>query len=207
MNKLVQSGADNPRMKTALFRYLLPLALFALLPAAHAEEASEAESGAIEVCFNYGCINELPVTFAPEAFSVLLQELAEAKDAEAEREKLARVIGSLYKLAAEQTPIGNDKGGNFADDGVWGKMDCIDHSTTTTRFLRRIEALHGLKWHRVLEPVRRMRFVVLQHFSAAISETDDSSKVYVVDSWFVDNGEAAIILPLEEWMEGAGPDV
>ena len=30
---------------------------------------------------------------------------------------------------------------------------------------------------------------------------------FAVDSWFVDNGQAAVILPLGEWKEGAGPDV
>ena len=30
---------------------------------------------------------------------------------------------------------------------------------------------------------------------------------FVVDSWFVDNGQPAVILPLAEWKEGAGPDV
>jgi len=187
-------------MKSALFHFLL--ACFAGFPAlsTHAENA-------IEVCFNYGCLTQQPVVFAPEQFNTLLQEFAHAKDAESERAVLANVIGALYALAAEQTPIGNDKGGNYADDGVRGRMDCIDHATTTTRFLKRIEAEGALRWHRVLEPIRRMRFFVLQHFSAIIEETDEAGGRYAVDSWFLDNGEPAIILPLEEWLNGAGPDV
>ncbi|MDR0233278.1 MAG: hypothetical protein LBI31_00460 [Zoogloeaceae bacterium] len=187
-------------MNTALFRALLLLAAFVGFSPARAEEAVK-----IDVCFNYGCITQWSVAFAPNALNALLRELAEAKDAESEREKLAAVIGRLYALAAEQTPVGNDKGGNYADVAVWGRMDCIDHSTTTTRFLRLIEARGGLRWHRVLEPVRRMRFFVLQHLSAVIEDAE--GKAYAVDSWFVDNGEPAIILPLEDWMNGAGPDV
>jgi hypothetical protein len=30
---------------------------------------------------------------------------------------------------------------------------------------------------------------------------------FAVDSWFVDNGQPAVILPLDEWKKGAGPDV
>ncbi len=30
---------------------------------------------------------------------------------------------------------------------------------------------------------------------------------YVVDSWFVDNGEPAVVLPLAEWLNGGGPNV
>ncbi|MCL2022736.1 MAG: hypothetical protein FWG81_12025 [Betaproteobacteria bacterium] len=191
-------------MKTSLFRYLLPMAFFVSL---YAIQTSAEETATINICFNYGCVTEWPVTFAPESFNAVLKELAQAQDAKAERLILASVIGRLYALAAEQTPIGNDKGGNYADAGVWGRMDCIDHTTTTTRFLKRIEAKGGLKWHRALEPARRTRFFVLQHLSAVIEETGGEGKRYVVDSWFVDNGEAAIILPLEDWMDGAGPDV
>jgi len=30
---------------------------------------------------------------------------------------------------------------------------------------------------------------------------------YAVDSWFVDNGEPAVVLPLAEWLNGGGPNV
>ena len=63
----------------------------------------------------------------------------------------------------------------------------------------------------MLEPQLRNRFYILDHYSAAIEEkTLDSAQVpaqFVVDSWFVDNGKPAVILPLEEWNKGAGPDV
>ncbi|GHT96223.1 hypothetical protein AGMMS49545_20670 [Betaproteobacteria bacterium] len=135
----------------------------------------------------------------------MIQDLRQAKDAAEERARLAVVIGRLYALAAEQSPIGGDRGGNFADDGVYGRMDCIDHSTNTTAFLRLLEARGALRWHKVLPPARRLRFWLLQHFSALIEAAEGAQ--YVVDSWFVDNGEAAIILPLEDWEKGEGLDV
>ncbi|MDR1848790.1 MAG: hypothetical protein LBQ75_01995 [Zoogloeaceae bacterium] len=189
-------------MKPAFSRFLFLLAFFTsgLAAQAHAEDA-------IEICFNYSCRTQQPVVFAPEPFNAILQELARTEDAESERAALATVVGNLYALAAEQTPIGNDKGGNYADDGVWGRMDCIDHSTTTTRFLKRIEAEGALRWHRVLEPARRARFFLFQHFSAVIEETGETGRRYAVDSWFVDNGKPAVILPLKDWMKGAGPNV
>ena len=36
---------------------------------------------------------------------------------------------------------------------------------------------------------------------------DGEAARFVVDSWFVDNGQPAVILPLAEWKKGAGPDV
>jgi hypothetical protein len=88
-------------------------------------------------------------------------------------------------------------------------MDCIDHSLSTTRLLKLLEARGSLRWHRVLEPeVRNWALVFPAHWSAAIEEkTGGEAQRFVVDSWFVDNGQPAVILPLAEWKEGAGPDV
>ena len=67
------------------------------------------------------------------------EQLRGAADAADERHQLALALGSLYRWAGEQLPIHADKGGDYADEGVDGRMDCIDHATTTTRLLRLIE--------------------------------------------------------------------
>ena len=81
--------------------------------------------------------------------------LLAAVNAAEERKLLGGAIGRLYGWAGEQSDIRNDRGGNYADGGVPGKMDCIDHSTSTTRLLRLLEARGDLRWHRVLEPEAR----------------------------------------------------
>ncbi|MGA9394210.1 MAG: hypothetical protein WBV56_02610 [Azonexus sp.] len=164
---------------------------------------------AVRICNGYGCLVEAGVSFSEARLREIDRELAVAVDAENERKILAVVIGRLYGWAGEQSDIRNDRGGNYADAGVPGRMDCIDHSTSTTRLLRLLEARHALRWHRVLEPdVRNWAFVFPAHWSAVIEEKTDREPVhFVVDSWFVDNGQPAVILPLEEWKKGAGPDV
>ncbi|MDR0737317.1 MAG: hypothetical protein LBF51_10930 [Zoogloeaceae bacterium] len=169
-------------------------------------ETAAAGDARLELCFNYGCLTRQTVVFPAERFKTATRELAAARNAREERERLARTVGRLYALAAEQTPVGADRGGNFADEGVFGRMDCIDHSQNTSVFLRLLAERGLLRWHRVLPPARRLRFFLLQHFSALIEETQGDGR-YVVDSWFVDNGEAAIILPLADWEKGEGPDV
>ncbi|MDR2365272.1 MAG: hypothetical protein LBD68_05385 [Zoogloeaceae bacterium] len=159
-----------------------------------------------ELCFNYGCLARQTVVFSIDDFAAATRELAAARNAEEERANLARAVGRLYALAAEQTPIGADRGGNFADDGVSGRMDCIDHSRNTSAFLGVLAERGLLRWHRALPPARRLRFFLLQHFSALIEEAKGGAR-YVVDSWFVDNGEPAVILPLADWEKGEGPDV
>ena len=193
----------------------------------------------VSICYNYGCVREDTVQFHGATLARLGERLAGARTAAEERERLAEAVGRLYRVAGTQTPVGADRAGNFLDAEVDGRMDCIDHSTSTTRLLELVEARGGLRFHRVVEPARRTR-LILQHFSAVIEVltveeriarlppgealagcncTEDGLVIeaeggadrpgerYVVDSWFVDNGEPAVVLPLAEWLKGGGPNV
>lgn len=189
--------------------------------------ASVSADEAVWVCFNYGCSAEQEVTFSEEQLSWIHEMLEAATTAERERRWLALAVGQFYAWAGKQSPIWRDRGGNYADDGLPGTMDCIDHSTTTTRLLRVLERRGWLRYHRVLEPVWRKKLLILQHESALIEEvpdgrmqavkageSDEQTAVgntmpqrFVVDSWFVDNGRPAVVLPLENWLKGGGPSV
>ncbi|MGE5469849.1 MAG: hypothetical protein ACM3X0_03510 [Bacteroidota bacterium] len=161
----------------------------------------------VPVCYGYGCLVQVEIRYDEARLQEVGRLLASASDAAGERAALAEAMGLLYGWAGEQSDIRNDRGGNYADDGVSGKMDCIDHSTSTTRLLKMLAARHYLRWHRVLEPdARYFAFFYPAHFSAVIEEAGDAAR-FVVDSWFVDNGKPAVILPLDEWKRGAGPDV
>ncbi len=169
----------------------------------------------VPVCYNYGCAVEQTVAFSEQRLAGLKALLRKARSPETERDLLAVAIGRLYAWAGEQTPIWRDRGGNYDDDqGESGRMDCIDHATTTTRFLEALAARGLLRFHRVLPPARRTRFLVGQHFSAVIEELGPvrdaehpEPERYVVDSWFRDNGRPAVIMALEKWLEGEDPDV
>jgi hypothetical protein len=160
----------------------------------------------ITVCYNYGCASQAEVVFPERLLQQIHEYLAASGSPEYERRFLAEAVGRLYAWAGKQTPIHNDRGGNSADDGVEGRMDCIDHSTTTTRLLRMLEARGWLQFNKVLDPALRRRFVVSEHRSAVVEENATGHR-YVIDSWFVDNGKPAVVMPLEEWMSGGGPDV
>jgi hypothetical protein len=168
-----------------------------------------AADATVPVCYGYGCIAQAQIRFSEMQLREVGQQLAVAVDPAEERKMLAVAIGRLYAWAGEQSDIRNDRGGNYADGHAPGKMDCIDHSTSTTRLLRLLETRGSLRWHRVLEPeARNWALVVPVHYSAVIEQKAAGEGArFVVDSWFVDNGQAAVILPLGEWREGAGPDV
>lgn len=162
----------------------------------------------VAICYGYGCLAREDVRYSEVRLGEIRRLLHAAVNAEEERKTLAGVIGQLYAWAGEQSVIKNDRGGNYDDDGP-GKMDCIDHSTSTTRLLKVLEARGDLRWHRVLEAdVRYWALVFPAHYAAVIEEIrEGEAERFVVDSWFVDNGQAAVILPLAEWKKGAGPDV
>jgi hypothetical protein len=172
----------------------------------------------VDVCYNYGCLSEDQVLYSDAQLRRVGELLGDASSALHERALLGVAIGWMLGWAGQQTPVSADRGGNYADDGVYGRMDCVDHATTTTRLLRLMERRGWLRFHRVLEPARRTRLWLLEHYSAQIEEiveiveiapADDEPELprFVVDSWFFDNGQPAAVMPLENWLAGEGPDV
>jgi hypothetical protein len=193
------------------------LALATLGSVARAEEK-------LTLCYEYGCALAAEIRYSDAELASIQRLLAGADNAARERSRLALAVGLLYAWAGRQSPIGNDRGGDYADEGVVGRMDCIDHAQSTTRLLRMIETHGWIRFHKVLEPVRRTLYLVTQHFSAAVEElaasgggmralapvqpeADGQGGQFVIDSWFYDNGWPAVVLPLEDWKSGAGPDV
>lgn len=164
----------------------------------------------VRICHGYGCEHQVSVRYTEGQLGQVRRMMFAATDSAGERGVLAVAVGRLYEWGGEQSDIRNDRGGNFDDDDVPGKMDCIDHSTSTTRLLQLLARRGYLRWHRVLEPQsRNFAGLVPVHWSAVIEEKkqEDEQRRFVVDSWFVDNGKPAVVLPLEEWKKGAGPDV
>lgn len=179
----------------------------------------------IGVCYNYGCAAEATVRYTESQLAWARKAMATAKSPEQERAALGPVIGRLYHWAGRQTPIYADKGGNYADDAAPGSMDCIDHSTTTTRLLEMLQRRGILRFHSVETVARRSRAFIFEHYSAVIEESpprwllrekmrypkvmpeEARPERFAVDSWFVDNGQPAVILPLDDWKDGAGPGV
>lgn len=180
----------------------LAVVLCLLASAASADER-------VSICYAYGCLAQAEVRYSDGQLGDVRRLLLAAPDAAGEREVLSQAVGRLYEWAGEQSDIRNDRGGNYADGSTPGKMDCIDHSTSTTRLLGLLEARGYLRFHRVLPPEsRNFAWLFVSHYSAVIEEkTDGEAPRFVVDSWFVDNGQPAVILPLADWKKGAGPDV
>ncbi len=180
---------------------LLLLSLFLIFSFSRFVFAEES----VLICYGYGCYFQTQIIYSQKHLNEIEEILQSAQTAEEEREKIGEAIGFALKIAGEQSPIHQDLAGNF-NDPPSGKMDCIDHSQSTHRLLQLFEKKGFLKWHAVFPIQTRYWLFIPSHHSAAVVEMGNH-QVFVVDSWFVDNGKNAVILPLQLWKKGGGPDV
>lgn len=171
-----------------------------LVPGAHAQ------GEVLTVCYNYDCHARAPVEYGEQQLEPLQQLFATAQSAAEEREVISAAVGRMYAIAGEQTPVWRDRGGNYADSGENGRMDCIDHSTNTSAFIALFQARGWLRFHEKLEPLMRRRFIFANHWAARIRELG-TQRIYIVDSWFFDNGEPAGVYTLDDWLEARTPNV
>lgn len=129
-----------------------------------------------------------------------------AKNAEQERQRIAKAIGLFERKIGPLTGTDHDERGTFRNTGE-DQLDCVDESTNTTTYLAILEQEKLLKFHTVQGPT--MRFPIVHagrwpHQTAVITETKTGIP-YAVDSWFRDNGADADIIELKEWKEGWKP--
>lgn len=164
-----------------------------------------AQADEVRICYNYDCAVTARVDLRAYQLRAARRLLLRATDAVEEREAISLVIGLFEVVAGRQTPTWADKGRNADDDGVDGRMDCIDESANATRYLNLLESKGWLKFHHVLESVKRAPLLVNDHWAARIAEKK-TGREFAVDSWFFDNGQPAFVVPLDEWLAGAEPD-
>lgn len=164
-----------------------------------------AQADEVSICYNYDCAVTARVNLRVNELHAARRLLLQATDAVEEREAISLVIGLFEVAAGLQTPTWADKGRNVNDDGVDGRMDCIDESANATSYLRLLESKGWLKSHLVLEPLKRAPRLLDDHWAARIAEKE-TGREFAVDSWFLDNGQPAFVVPLEEWRNGAEPN-
>ena len=158
--------------------------------------------GLVLFCYNWDCKTPGVVSFSEPWLKKTLAPLRQAKTAEAERAATAEAVRQFYSKAAEQIPIAADEPGNEEDETVNGRMDCIDHSSTTRNILSFLVHRQALRWHAVGPYAHRTLFLD-SHYSATLVETDaaaeQDSQIYTVDPWFVEQGSLPPVQPVREW--------
>jgi hypothetical protein len=161
-------------------------------------QIADYDRNAVPYCYDYGCRSRSAIDISDADWSRILILFHPAPaTAEAERQAISWAVGIYEEIAGRQTPSWRDRGKNPIDAEPPGQLDCVDESTNTDHFLRLLAQQGMLRQHKVVDIAHRLGFID-QHYSAQVEELDSGQR-YVVDSWFLDNGQPAFIQTIEEW--------
>ena len=172
-----------------------------------AEVISEPAPDRFSVCFDHSCRTIVTRSFSSLEWQRVTRPLQQpAPDAAAERTALAQTLANMERVVGEKTGTAGDRGGNLAGFGQLGQMDCIDESNNSMTYLKLL-AQDGLLIHHLVQDLATRFGLIagMPHTTAVIMDIETQQR-YAVDSWFFDNGESPVILPLEEWKSGWRPD-
>jgi len=160
----------------------------------------------ITICHDFGCKAQTEVDVSPP----LVRSLAglfepPPKSAAEERDRIARAIAYLEQRIGALTGTDRDIGGNYDPERDYPhQMDCIDESRNSTTYLRLLDSLGLLRWHRPVERRYRSLFLIDGHWTAVVEEIE-TGKRWAVDSWYHDNGQPPEIQPLADWLKRKRP--
>ncbi len=168
-------------------------------------EHNTANQNSISICYNYGCKIKRSIVINQDNIQSIKAIFGQSETSRyEERLAIARTIALLEKLAATQSPVYNDKAENHNDNGLPGRMDCIDSTVNTTHYLEFIDNLGLLHQYKLQSPVYRSPYLMGQHWAAQIQDQSDGQR-YAVDSWQTDIGQPPVIQDVDSWTVRASP--
>lgn len=199
--------------------YLLFFACFLFISCAGTGQKSArsfiAQYGSIDptpsrfkVCFSHGCQRSMEVSLNTEQWARIRQTFQPpAVSASLERKNIAQAISLLESMAGSLTGTDVDIGGSFEGTFKAGQMDCEDEAVNTSTYLAMLEKDGLIFHHEFYQPASRGFFINGWPHMATVIVEKRTSKKYVVDSWFLDNGKPPFILPYKVWKAGWKPDL
>ncbi len=130
-----------------------------------------------------------------------------AKTAESERSKIAKAIAQMERYSGAKTGTDEDMAQASSIKSSNKQMDCLDETVNTTMYVGFLQQAGLLKFHEVAEPVHRGYIFDGRwpHNSAVIQEIDNARAMYVVDSFYRENGQEPYIKPRQDWINGWRP--
>lgn len=158
-------------------------------------------------CWGGTCAATQQVTISAAEWAEVRALFAPApNEATAERDLLRQALALLERIVGAKTGTAGDRAGTFGNSAYPGQLDCNDEATNSSSYLRMLAGDGLMRFHRVLDTTTRGGFLIFGRHSTAVIEELASGEKYAVDSWFYDNGEPAVILPLARWASGWRPE-
>ncbi len=149
-------------------------------------------------CFDFGCKSTRELHYSDRDWDTIRAIFMPAStSSQAEKQAIRRAVATMERISGKLSGTFRDKAGNYPGYDIIRQMDCIDESTNTFQYLLALEELGLLKWHRVGQKQRRIVWFST-HWTATITELGNEDR-FVVDSWYLDNGELPYIQPIKDW--------
>jgi hypothetical protein len=163
----------------------------------------KASPAGFDVCHGSSCHVRTRVALTDAQWDRVRAEFAENRDAVEERADVREAIGLMERLVAKPTGTATDVGDNKYARDQSTQLDCVDEAVNSTTYLRMIADDGLLRFHAVELPAHRggMRYA---HNTAVIRDAATGRR-FAVDSSFFDNGNPAVVLPLDTWLAGWRP--
>ncbi|MGP1254275.1 MAG: hypothetical protein ACTS10_07685 [Kiloniellales bacterium] len=154
-------------------------------------------------CTGHGCAERHDLALTSREWQTIAAHFDPLpEDSAEERRRLAAAAATFETIAGQHTNSSKDRAGTFAGFGSSGQLDCIDEAVNMTQLARLLTAEGLLRHHAPAMPVQRGNLLDgWPHYAASLQERS-SGRSYVLDGWYRDNGEQALVLPLEVWRAG-----
>ena len=153
-----------------------------------------------EVCSGYGCPVKQQVELTRSEWrGVRNTMLPLAETPQDEREHIRLAVARLEQLSGPLTGTDGDIGETFGANASRAQMDCLDEAINTANYLQMLDKAGLLLFHTPAGRARRGYLIDAWPHTSAIMREDATGQLWVVDSWFLNNGNLPFILPVEEW--------
>ncbi|KAF0843219.1 hypothetical protein FNL37_0637 [Methylovorus glucosotrophus] len=203
------SGASVARFASALAAFCLLLSSPVWADSAALTQVLQQKPTleGFDMCYGGGCAAMARITLSAEEWQRVVQVFTPTpENAAAERVAISHALGEMEKMVGAKTGTSVDKAGTF---GVWGKpgqLDCNDEAANSTAYMKLMLKEGLIRFHDILDTKRRGFFLNGWPHTTAVILDRASGERFAVDSWFYDNGQPAVIVPLEQWKSGWKPE-
>lgn len=158
----------------------------------------------LNVCIDYHCEQQLPVTIEDQDRQLLLQSFTRpAGNAADERNRIRQAIALFEQVIGSRSPTYKDLPKNSGEDEL-GQLDCIAESTNTLTYLQWLEHKGRIKWHSTGSRIKRAPGFFDVHWAVEIKELGSGNR-YIVDSWYGGNGDLPAVQTLDDWLNKVPP--
>jgi hypothetical protein len=161
-------------------------------------------------CHGFGCLIVSHVSLSKDAWQrVVATFKPPAKDAQTERQRIARAVALMQILVGDQTGTSAHQWTHkdleiLPNKGDNSQLDCIDEAVNTWTYMTLMERAGLFRFHRV---ARLAHAGTLTDIRNAAVLQEKGAGYFAIDPSLVDAGVPPPIIPLTTWLDHWPPDL